>query len=253
MLPDENEGRRLILAGYSDQFVRMANDCSTWLFWYRPVEASRDEIVGSASVFFLDAGAGPFGVTASHVIHALLDAKERYRDLGVQMGNIPVDPSVQLLGDDQTRDVATFRIDERDIATLRKRPHVDPCQWPPLLPQENRGIFFGGYRGPSNKRILPDEPIPWDFWHGFGPVTGVFDRQLTMRFAREDWVSRPSRSEPPAGADWGGTSGGPMFALFETAIVYFRLGGLVKEYLATVESIVFAPIDRIHIDGTLST
>ena len=67
MPTSKEEGRRLILAGYADQFTRMANDCSTWLFWYRPVSRSQYEIVNKGSVFFVDAGAGPFGVTASHV------------------------------------------------------------------------------------------------------------------------------------------------------------------------------------------
>lgn len=251
MPSSEKEGRRLIVAGYSDQFVQMANDCSTWLSWHYPVAASQHVIVGTGSLFFLDAGAGPFGVTASHVIHGLLKAKEDHRDLGIQMGSISFDPSQQLLGDDPIRDVATFRIDERDIASIGKRPHVDPKQWPPQRPQENRGVFFGGYRSPDNKLITLNEAVPWDFWHGFGPITGVFDGQLTARFERADWVNRPGHLTPPPGAEWGGTSGGPMFALFEAAVVYFRLGGLIKEYWSAVELMAFAPIDRIRSDGTL--
>jgi len=250
-MASEEEGRRLILAGYSDQFAQMANDCSTWLFWHRPAGSSQHVILGSGSVFFIDAGAGLFGITASHVIHALRDAKRQHRDLGIQMGNISVDPDRQVLGDDPIRDLATFRIDGRHIASLGKRPHVDPRQWPPPDPEENKGVFFGGYRGPDNKLISPDEPVPWDFWHGCLPVTGVFDGQLTVRFERAAWVNRPGRSEPPPGADWGGTSGGPMFALWETAIVYFRLAGVIKEYLAAVELMVFAPAGRIRRDGTL--
>jgi len=242
----------LIAAGYSDQFVRMANDCSTWLFWYRPVNRSQYEIVNKGSVFFVDAGAGPFGVTASHVIHGLLCAKRSHQDVGVQLGNISLDPSEWLLGDDPIRDVATFRIPERAIASLGKRPHVNPRQWPPPRPQENKGIFFGGYRGPESKLITPDEPLPWDFWNGFAPVTGVFDGQLTVRFERANWVSRPGHSMPAVGADWGGTSGGPMFAIFEGAIVDYRLGGIVKEYSPEVELLAFAPIDGIRADGTVA-
>src|SRR2546427_2829033 len=131
MPSSEKEGRRLILAGYSDEFVQMANDCSTWLFWHYRLRASQHVIVGNGSLFFLDAGVGPFGVTASHVIHALLKAKEDHRELGIQMGNISLDPSLLLLGDDPILDVATFRINERDIASIGKRPHIDPKQWPP--------------------------------------------------------------------------------------------------------------------------
>jgi hypothetical protein len=230
----------------------MANDCSTWLFWHHPVDVSdRRLIVGSGTVFFLDAGGGPFGVTASHVIRALREAKEHHQQLAVQMGCIAYDPTNLVLGDDPARDLATFRIDQRVLAALGKTRHIDPRQWPPPRPQLGRGVFFGGYRGPENKLISLNEPLPWDFWHGFGAVTGVFDDQLSMRFERAEWVRRPGRQEPPLGADWGGTSGGPMFALFETEIVYFRLGGVIKEYSAEVELMVFAPIERIRTDGTL--
>ena len=149
MPTDEAEGRRLIAAGYSDQFVQMANDCSTWLFWYRPVGRSQYELLNKGTVFFVDAGSGPFGVTAHHVIDGLRRAKRSYGDVSVQLGNISLDPSEMLLGDDPARDVATFRIPERAIASLGKRPHVNPRKWPPSRPQEHKGVFFGGYRGPE--------------------------------------------------------------------------------------------------------
>ena len=248
----EAEGRRLIAAGYSDQFVQMANDCSTWLFWYRPLGRSQYELLNKGSVFFVDAGAGPFGVTAQHVIDGLLCSKRSHDHVGVQLGNVSLDPSEQLLGTDPTRDVATFRVAEGAIASLGKRPHVNPRNWPPPRPQEHRGVLFGGYRDPECRLITPDDPLPWDFWSGFGPVTGVFDDQLTIRFNRADWVCRPGHLMPAVGADWGGTSGGPMFAIFEGAIVDYRLGGIVKEYWPDGELLAFAPIDRIRADGTVA-
>jgi hypothetical protein len=252
-IPDKKEeGTRLILSGYSDQLIQMANNCSTWVFWHHPADASRNIIVNNGSVFFLDAGKGPFGVTASHVIQGLQDAKQKYQKLGIQIGNISFDPSERVIDNDPFYDVATFRIDERTIASLGKRPHVDPRHWPPPPPQENKGVFFGGYRGPDDKFISTDKPIPYDFWHGFGPITGVFNKQLTMRFQRDDWVHRSGHPNPPIGAEWGGVSGGPMFALFETEVVYFRLCGVTKEYSATAELMVFAPIGRIRMDGRLS-
>ena len=66
MPTSEEEGRRLIGAGYSDQFVQMANDCSTWLFWYEFVSGSQYKILNSGSVFFVDAGAGPKGCYRFH-------------------------------------------------------------------------------------------------------------------------------------------------------------------------------------------
>lgn len=251
-MTSEEEGIRLIRAGYSDQLTQQVVACSTWIFWYRPVGPSRHVIVNNGTVFFLDAGRGAFGFTASHVIESLREAKERYWGLGVQVGNLPIDPTERLLGNDTGRDVATFRIDADEIARLDKRAHDAP-RWPPSLPQEERGAFFGGYRRGTGagEVISPTEHLPWDFSYGFGPITLVLDHQSTMRFNREEWVSRAEHPAPAPGASWGGTSGGPMFSLFENPVVYFQLAGVISEYRADRELMVFAPLGRIHADGSI--
>ncbi len=98
MESSEQEGRRLIIEGYSDQFVKMANRCTTWLFWHVPAGGNRRKILNSGTVFFIDLGTGPFGVTAAHVINGLNRDKESFSDLVCQVGNSQIDPSNRFLG-----------------------------------------------------------------------------------------------------------------------------------------------------------
>lgn len=72
-----------------------------------------------------------------------------------------------------------------------------------------------------------------------------------MHFEREHWVHRPDRPEPPQGAEWGGVSGGPLFALFETHVVYYQLVGVISEYSNTLEMLVATPARFISSDGSI--
>jgi hypothetical protein len=248
----EQQGRRLILEGYSDQFVKMANRCTTWLFWHIPVTGTRRKILNSGTVFFVDLGSGPFGVTAAHVIEGLRQDKKSFSDLECQIGNLRIDPSDQILGLDSSRDLATFSIASEDLFSLNLVPHVDPGPWPPRLPQECKGGFFGGFRLGEGKVLDLREPYPFDFWYGFGVLTGVYDQQLKMHFERKYWVHRPNRREPAPGTGWGGVSGGPLFALFENQVVFYQLVGIISQYSEILEVLVMKPARFIAKMGSLS-
>ena len=88
MEPKEKQGRRLILKGYSDQFIAMANRCTKWLFWHIPVNRFRRKILDCGTVFFIDLGSGPFGVTAAHVVEGLRKDKKSYPNLVCQLQDL---------------------------------------------------------------------------------------------------------------------------------------------------------------------
>lgn len=251
MESSEKEGRRLILQGYSDQFVKMANRCTAWLFWYVFISGNRRKILNSGTVFFVDLGSGPFGITAAHIIDALLRDKESFSNLVCQVGNVELDPSDRLIGLASSRDLATFKVTSQELTNLALTPHVDPGPWPPRSPQEGKGAFFGGFRLGEGKQLDLRVPYPFDFWNGFGPLTGIYDQQIKMRFEREYWVHRPDCPEPPPGAEWGGVSGGPLFALFENPVVFYQLAGILSEYSETLELLVATPARFISKNGSI--
>lgn len=253
MKSKEEEGRRLILEGYSDQFVKMANRCTTWLFWHIPVNRRHRIILNSGTVFFVNLGSGPFGVTAAHVVKGLIKDKNSYPNLLCQIGNQLIDPSESLLGFDYSTDLATFSIATENLANMGIIPHVDPGPWPPRIPQEGKGAFFGGFRKGSGKEFNVNEPYPFDFWNGFDILSGVYDHQLKIHFEREYWVHRPGRFEPEADSDWGGVSGGPLFALFENPVVFYQLVGVISQYSETLELLVAKPARLISKSGFIIT
>src|SRR5215831_4682860 len=149
----EEEGRRLIEAGFSDVLVETASRCTSWILWHVGVGAAEREIVNNGTVFFVDVGQGAFGVTAAHVIAGLEHAKLCHSDLICQVGNCLLDPSQRLIGRDDSVDIAVFRVTTSEMLEIGVDPHVAPAPWPPPAPQEGKGGFFGGYLSPSQKRF----------------------------------------------------------------------------------------------------
>ncbi len=90
---NEEQGRRLIEAGFSDVLVEAASRCTTWILWHVAASGSEREIVNNGTAFFLDAGKGAFGVTAAHVVAGLEQAKLCHSDLICQVGHCLLDPS----------------------------------------------------------------------------------------------------------------------------------------------------------------
>jgi len=249
---NEEEGRRLIEAGFSDVLVEAASRCTTWILWHVRASGSEREIVNNGTAFFLNAGKGTFGVTAAHVVAELEKAKLCHSDLICQVGHCLFDPSERLI-DRDSLDIAIFRVTTSEMHEIGVDPHVAPAPWPPPTPQQGKGGFFGGYLGPSKKRFRLEDTQDWSYQYGFGPITGVFDHQLTMRFQREDWVVRPGHPPPSPGAAWGGLSGGPLFALFENPVVYWRLVGVISEFPSRdIELMIAKPARRIRQDGSVS-
>jgi hypothetical protein len=251
MEPSEQEGRRLIREGYSDQLVEMAKCCTACLLWHIPVNRAQRKILHSGTVFFVDLGSGPFGVTAAHVIEELINDKRLYSDLKCQIKNFTIDPSNCLLGFSSSRDLATFSISSEGLKNIGLTPHIDPEPWPPRTPQEGKGAFFGGFRKGAGKDFNMYEPYPFDFWYGFDVLSGVYDHQIKVHFERKRWVHRPDRMEPDPDADWGGVSGGPLFALFENKVVFYQLVGVISQYSVTLDLLVAKPARFIAKDGSI--
>ena len=74
-----------------------------------------------------------------------------------------------------------------------------------------------------------------------------------MSLDPETWeVTDPERT-PPADYDWGGLSGGPLFAVVQSAIVSWRLCGIVTQFLPVpgAQVIRAAPITPVRPDGSI--
>src|SRR5580765_8698311 len=115
---NEEEGRRLIGAGFSDVLVETASRCTTWILWHVRASGSERKIVNNGTAFFLDAGKGPFGVTAAHVVAGLESDKLRHSDLTCQVGHRILDPSDRLIARDDALDIAMFRVSASEMREI---------------------------------------------------------------------------------------------------------------------------------------
>ena len=77
----------------------------------------------NGSAFILDCGRGPFVVTAAHVFSQFVADKKNARSITSQIGNVAFDLSDRLIdcGTDRRIDIATFHIDQSEIAQLGKQ------------------------------------------------------------------------------------------------------------------------------------
>src|SRR5262245_13282491 len=98
----------LIHAGFSDVLVEAAAACTTWIVWHELISGSERELVNNGTVFFIDAGNGPLGVTAAHVITALEHDKQRHSELVCQVGYCLLDPSLRIIDLYEDLDIAVF-------------------------------------------------------------------------------------------------------------------------------------------------
>ena len=63
----KREAIRAIEAGFADQLFGIAFNCTAPIYWYGASGSDLDDPTNNGTVFFVDAGSGPFCVTAQHV------------------------------------------------------------------------------------------------------------------------------------------------------------------------------------------
>ena len=151
-------------------------------------EALEDDgriVLRNGTVFFLDAGQGPFAVTASHVYQGYLEAKDKYPQAICQLWNMRFDPVARLIAhqcDPQSEpDIATFHITSDEIRRLGKVILTgQQTSWPPLPPKEGTGAFFAGFPGQDREQFVPNE-VNFGVLQGFLLATSVTDRTIVYR------------------------------------------------------------------------
>ena len=147
--------------------------------------------------------------------------------MAVQVGDAVLDPTERKINLSEVHDIASFRLSTDDIA-LRESASRCTRRSPgrPSCPSPN---------GAYSSVVF----VVWSAKRKDGALTSVSDHKIAIQSERDHWyriegVREPSRSEP-----WGGTSGGPVFALYETDIITWALVGIDTEFNQSLE-IVFA-------------
>ncbi len=245
----KDEAVALLKGPYGREIAKIATDYTFVIFWAAPGDGSGDTRIDNGSGFFLDCGEGTFAVTADHVLQGYLERKRHEPGLICQIGNVHFEPEARLIDRDPNLDIASFRIDEREIAIDGKLAHrPDPAKWPPKPPEPGKGIFFAGFPGVYRSQRGP-LAFEWGSYVGVTVATSVTDDYIACQFDREEMVDMFGTGLPPEKQWLGGLSGAPFWTLVETAIFSWRLGGVIYEYNSEFEILYARRLDRLGPDG----
>jgi len=257
MAPEE--AKALLAGDFGKELHRSACAYCLPLFWAVRNEARVWKIKRNGTAFFLDCGKGPFLVTAAHVYEAYVSdlARENGKVLG-SLGSLPFRMEqrvVSCLGE-KTLDIATFSIDEKELADSGKNVLVGGQQnWPPERVKEGEVVLFAGF--PGNQRIEEAEGLECNFglYSACTPVSSVSDRHFGCAFERSDWLDTMELGLPEIGFELGGISGCPVLAMKESSagVISWGLAGVGYNGWTAVGEIFFAHhASAINPDGTLN-
>lgn len=152
------------------------------------------------------------------------------------------------------------RSDALDLATLdlggglleALGPKASPLTcWPPVPPQEGRGIMLAGFPGCERH-----EPVRLEGHFGFSWALGIAKTvthdQITWIVPSVEFLINGDRALPQ-NYDFGGASGGPLITSLESAGGLFtqRLAGIISEAHAELEYVIAKRADSIEADGTI--
>ena len=186
----------------------------------------------NSTMFFMDAGEGPFAVTARHVYQGYRVAKNDFPETTCQLGSLPFDPEERLISliepDGDGPDIATFRIEPEEVGRLGKTVLTGSQKaWPQPPPQQGKGVFYAGFPGQARVQTATDE-IKFGIFHGGLTATSVSDRTVSCQIDPNYLVETPWGNSAPADYDTGGISGAPLLALVDDDGVWsWRLAGVL--------------------------
>jgi hypothetical protein len=112
----EEEARAIMAAGLARAELEFATSLTAPLYWI-VCDGPQRYRVRNGTAFFLDAGNGPFCVTASHVVEGWKQDCKNLNVVALQLGNLAIDFGAQhaVIAAHDGIDIATFRISADEI------------------------------------------------------------------------------------------------------------------------------------------
>jgi hypothetical protein len=243
-----------------DKALQMAAAQYVMPICFIAAENGRPLILGNGSAFMIDAGGGPFLVTAHHVYEEYRSARVARPDTVCLLGDMIRYPlERRLIASDPVYDVATFNVLPSEVECFRRGGKFvltgSQLAWPPNPPEIERGVFFVGFPG-DGRQMRPYRggnlvEIDWTGYTALAIATSVSATGITVCLSTtRNMMLAIGAAIPP---DWalGGCSGAPLLTLVDQHGVYtWRLGGIIYESSATIIKV--ARADCLNADGTLN-
>jgi hypothetical protein len=251
--PTPEKAKLLVAGPLGEALTHAAMLYSAPVYWSDRSSVNGMEDIRNGTTFFLDCGAGLFGVTAAHVFNEFAEVAA----IGIrcQIGSSPqlFDLRERLIARGKMVDIATYRISAVELASVQKEALTGwQSVWPPKPPELDRGVVFSGYPG-ADRRIVRPRHIEWGIYSGLGVADSVSDRDVSCVINHQYMVPSYWATLLPVGHDLGGMSGAPMLAVVQSEVVGWRLAGVIYECGRNLLEVVKAArADFIRTDGTLN-
>lgn len=219
-------------AGLGKAELEFVTSVTAPLYWVLR-EGDKKYRVRNGSVFFLNAGNGPFAVTAHRVTDGWKQDREQGNVVLLQIGHdlrIDFDGKNSIIATHPVLDIATFRVTSGEIASIKKTV-LTGCQsnWPPRAPQQDRGVYFSGFPSVGNIWLSPNE-ISFGASSGGGVASSDSERDVSSLVERQNLIDVMGHGLPPENYDFRGMSGGPMLMVIETGTLRsWALAGVIYE------------------------
>jgi hypothetical protein len=226
------EAKAIMKRGLGKAELELVTSFTAPLYWIIRTHDGKFT-VRNGSTFFLDAGEGPFGVTAAHVIEGWRTDCATATVVACQLGTslqVDFDGKNQLIDKHDGLDIATFRITTSEINSINKVILTGHQKaWPPPPPEQGKGIYFSGFPSVGNKWVSSTE-ISLGAAPGGGVASSVSQFDVSSLVERERMLDVMGLGLPSENFDFGGISGGPMLTVVEHhRIRSWRLAGVIYE------------------------
>jgi hypothetical protein len=230
----EQEAKAIIAGGLGDYELRRVAAYCAPLYW-AVGDDSGNWRSKNGTVFFLNAGAGVFAVTAWHVIEQWRVARAKGNTGPLRLGgngtSSVIDLDLDLIAMNREIDIATFRVTEDCVKALGKEILMgNQTEWPPAPPEVGRGVYYGGFPTINTLDPSPGE-ASFGVVAGLGIAHSVSERDICAQLERE-YLMPSSLGEgiPPNNFDFGGISGGLMLTVIEkSGLRLWSLAGVIWE------------------------
>lgn len=243
----EAMARKLIgvIGAPTRQFIA---SCCVPIFWWRGADAART-ILANGTVTMVRTPKGVLGLTADHVVEECLNAFDG-GGVCVQVADASAhDLRQRLIARSTELDLATFDM-TGPVERLGWADKSPLTSWPPVPPEEGRGILIGGFPGLERLALGPRD-VSFGLFTALAVARTVTDDQISCLFERDYMVETGDIPTMPENTDLGGISGGPLITTLESPghIVSYRLGGIVSEAHPALEKVFAKRVDIVGDDG----
>jgi hypothetical protein len=204
------------------------------------------------SAFLVRSPTRMFGVTAGHVVDAFVAAQSICDGLLATLGGLQFDLKPRIISRGHAVDVATFHVDERELATIGFRPLESA--WPPVMPPNGSLVCLAGW--PGHERIVGAR-VTGGLYLGWGNADVQASRVIRVQVDHGSGPFSPiaGASVPEPGFNFGGISGGPL-VLVDLAddgrSLRRRIAGIIVQGIPNYDCIEATPANVLCEDGQVA-